>query len=384
MEYNHLEKLLRLKNNFSVKIITGARGTGKTTLLKNFVDTLRSEGVDEREIILIDCAADEQLKNFNRLYELVDEKSLELDKFFLLIDNADCVVGCEKTINALFVGAPAEIYLTASSDCLAEKISALLPNNCDVLKIYPPSLADYAKNFPAEDSAKLLQDYLNCGSSPVTIGASENFMPTILRGLAYEIMFDAMAKNSLQKADLLRMLMRLVAKNVGKPVTLNQLATKLNDFNFSPNVYVLKNYLHSASEFFVKIPCLDLKTGNFLRGIEKIYFVDNGLLRALRNFDDLDETTLIENAVCIELLRRGYRVSFGRFGTMNVKFVGERDGKKIFVQILPAAGNISARRITRPLRALTDDAEKILISTHSEKISDGITNLTPQNFLAGS
>ena len=116
MEQNfYLSKLLKLKDNFSVKIISGVRGVGKTTLLKAFAEELRAEGVVEEEIIFVDCASDERLKNFQTLYGFVEAKTAELEKFFLLADEIDCVAESEKALNALFVGTPAEIYVTASS-----------------------------------------------------------------------------------------------------------------------------------------------------------------------------------------------------------------------------------------------------------------------------
>ena len=110
----------------------------------------------------------------------------------MLIDEVDGVEESEKAINALFVGTPAEIYVTASSEMFIEKISALLPDNCDVLKIYPLSFAEYAKNF---SEAEALSNYLHFGGMPGTLGADKNILPKLLRGMTYEIMFDFVGKN---------------------------------------------------------------------------------------------------------------------------------------------------------------------------------------------
>ena len=379
MENFYLEQLLRLKKNFSIKIITGVRGVGKSTLLKAFTEKLRAEGVASEEIIFIDCAADTRPKNFQRLYDFVVKKTSALEKFFLLIDEADNVVECEKALNALFVGAPAEIYVTSSSGTFAEKISALLPNNCDELKIYPPSFAAFAKNFPSEDSPKLLQKYLHFGSLPVTYGANEKFLQTIA---AYEIIFDLIEKNSLGNAKLFRLMINSLAKNVGKPTSVRKLFIEHTD-----DFYLVRKYRGICSELFIEIPKVDIKAGKILRGVKKFYCVDNGLLRALKDFGDVSETTLMENAVCIELLRRGFDVSFGKFGAMNVSFAATRGDEKIFIQVMPPDGSITARRITRPLRELPDDGEKILISMTPQKMTPkkvfvGIQSVTLEDFLS--
>ena len=372
MEQNfYSEKLLELKNNFSVKIISGVCGVGKTTLLKNFAENLRAEGVAEEEIIFIDCAAQERFRNFQTFYEFVEGRTIDLEKFFLLVDDIDYVAECEKAINALFVGAPAEIYITCSGDTLVEKISALLPDNCDVLKIYPLSFADYAKTFPSKDA---LQNYLHFGGLPETLGAGKNILPKFLRGISYEIMFELIEKNSLQRADILRLLIKSLAQNAGKPINLNQLIERLD---CAPLTF--RNYLSCVAGLFNRIPRLDIKSGNFLIGGEKIYCVDNGILSALA---EVDETTLMENAVYVELLRRGFKVSSGKFGAMNISFVAARDDKKIFIQILPTSG-VSVRKSTRPLRALPEDAEKILITLKREKNFGNIKNIVLRDFLSG-
>ena len=361
MEQNfYLSKLLELKDNFSVKIISGVRGVGKTTLLKAFAEELRAEGVVEEEIIFVDCASDERLKNFQTLYEFVEAKTAELEKFFLLADEIDCVAESEKAINALFVGTPAEIYVTASSEAFVEKISALLPDNCDVLKIYPLSFAEYEKIFPSEDA---LKNYLFFGGLPEVLGADEKFLPRLVRGLTYEIIFDLVEKNSPACAELFRKMLETLAQNVGKPFPLRQL----------PN----KKYFKHCAALFRKIPRFDLKAEKFLAGGEKFYCVDNGILHAL---GQTDENILIENAVCIELLRRGYSVSNGKFGKMNVTFVAERGAEKILVQV-PAASGISLRRNVRPLRELNSDAKKFLITSKREKNFDGVTNIILRDFL---
>lgn len=378
MEQRYLEKLLRLKNNFSVKIITGILGAGKTTLLKDFAENLKASGVADNEIIFFDCAADERPNNFQQLYNLVIKRTATLEKFFLLIDDIDRVTESEKAINALFVGAPAEIYVTVSSDAFAEKISALLPENCDVLKIYPPSFAEYMKIFP-EDTANALQRYLRFGNLYITRGADEKFLPIILRGLTYEIFFNVAAKNSLQKADVFAQIIKLIAQNIGKKINLTELLKILQADNRSFHRNSLKNYLSFIDEFFIKVPRLDIKTGKIFSHCDEIFCADNGLLNALRNFIG-DDTPLIENAVCIELLRRGFKVSRGVFGEMNVSFVAERNDEKIFVQVLPTDGSITPRRITRPFRAMPDDIEKILISMEPVKAT-GAKNITLQDFL---
>ena len=367
MEGNfYLDKLLALRENFSVKIISGLRGVGKSTLLKNFAATLEGE-----EIIFIDCEESPQLKTFQQLYEFIDAKTAELEKFYLLIDEIDRVDEWEKAINALFVGAPAEIYVTGSSYSLAEKISELLPDNCDVLKMYPLSFAEYKKI----SEAATLENYLHFGAMPATFDADKN----ILRGLACEILFDIVEKNSVRNVALFRTVTKFLARNVGNSVNVSEFLKSLGEYTS----YNSSRFAILSTDFglFKKIPRFDVKNGKFLKGGEKFYCADNGLLAGLAR---VDEKIFMENAVCNELLRRGFSVSTGRFGKMNINFVAARDDKKIFIQVMPPDKSVTVRRITRPLRALPDDCEKILISMKpiKTKILEDVKNLTLQEFLS--
>ena len=377
----YLDELFRLKNNFSVKVITGIRDTGKSTLLKNFANELKARGVSEKEIIFIECATIDTLNNFQQLYNLVEEQTVGLEKFFLLVDDIDCVSDSEKAINAFFVGAPAEIYVTSSGETIADKISALLPENCDVLKLYPISFADYKKNFPTENADELLQKYLHFGSLPDTLNIDEKILPIILRGLVYEILFDIAAKNSLQKANIFHLMIKLLSKNIGKTIKPNRLVDEIVNRGFGVHRNSVRAYLNFVDEIFVKVPRLDIKSGNFLKSGERFYCVDNGLLSALRNFDGVTETALLENTVCLELLRRGFKVSCGLLGAMNINFVATRGDRKIFIQVLPTDGTVTIRKITRPLRALPDDCEKLLITLKPVKTFGDIPTVTLKDFL---
>lgn len=367
-----MSRLLTLKNNFSVKVISGVRGVGKSTLLKMFAEELRAEGVVEEEIIFVNCAGDERLKNFRTLYEVVEEQTAELEKFFLLVDEVDCVAEGEKALNALFVGAPAEIYATASNEAFVEKISALLPENCDVLKMYPLSFAECEKNFPSEDA---LKNYLHFGGMPEVVGAREKFLPRLVRGLTYEIIFDLVEKNFLQRAEFFRKMLTTFAQNVGKPLSLNHMLEILGDVGYS---HSNKNYFHLCAALFRRIPRFDIRKEEFLPGADKFYCIDNGILHALAA---VDEDTLAENAICIELLRRGYSVYSGKLGKMSVTFMAVRGREKVFVQVLATSG-LSVRRSTRPLRELTAESKKFLIISKPEKIFDGVTNITLRDFLS--
>lgn len=369
----YLEKLSELEENFSVKIISGVRGSGKTTLLKNFAKKLLAQGVAHDEIIFVECADNPRLKNFQHLYEFVSDMIAHLDRFYLLADDIDRVADWEKAINALFVGAPAEIYVTGSTDALAEKISALLPENCDVLKLEPLPFVEYEKFFPHKKTSTVLKDFLNAGSLPFTADVNKNILPQLLRGLGYEIIFDLVERNSLKGVKTFREMLKHLACNVGTVTNFTRLCEQLKT---TDNVSIRK-YMNIISDagFFKRIPSFDSRT-------EKFYCIDNGLLRALSFSDAVPERILVENAVCIELLRRGANVRFATFGEFTINFVLTDDGEEIFFCVVTS--NLDTKYFADVLPALPTEAKKFLISPSRVKKFRGVSNIILQEFLSGA
>lgn len=367
----YLEKLSELEENFSVKIISGVRSSGKTTLLKNFAKKLLAQGVARDEIIFVECADNPRLKNFQHLYEFVSDMIAHLDRFFLLADDIDRVADWEKAVNALFVGAPAEIYVTGSTDTLAEKISALLPENCDVLKLEPISFAEYGKIFPHKKTSTVLKEFLNAGSLPLTADVNKNILPQLLRGLGYEIVFDLVERNSLTNAKSFREVVKRLTQNVGFATNATRICKQIKTLDYVS----VKKYLDIIFDagLFKRIPSFNSRT-------EKFYCVDNGLLRAL-SFGDVPERILVENAVCIELLRRGADVRFVTFGEFSVNFVLNEGGEKIFFCVVTSSGDV--KEFGDVLPALPTDAKKVLISPSRVKKFREVHNVILQDFLSG-
>lgn len=366
----YLEKLSELQDNFSVKVISGVRGSGKTTLLKNFANKLLAQGAADDEIIFIDCADNPRVKNFQRLYMFVNDMIAHLDRFFLLADDIDRVTDWEKTVNALFVGAPAEIYVTGSTENFAEKLSALLPKNCDVLKLRPLPFAEYRKLFPQNKTATVMKNFLNFGSMPFVAEANKKSLPQMLRGLGYEIVFDLVERHSIKSPIFFRKLIKYLAQNVGAATGVKQLCEQLDLNSFVS----MRKHLDIVTEagLFRRILSFD-------NHAEKFYCIDNGLLRAL-SFGDVPERILVENAVFTEILRRGLDLRFETFGELSGNFVVDGD-KKIFFGVVTSNNDLT--KIIDVLPALAQTSKKVLISLSPLKKFCDADNILLQEFLSG-
>ena len=392
----YLNELLKLKNNFSIKLITGVRGTGKLKLLGEFVDYLKSNGVDESNIIFMDFENTEHLTDFQELYSYVNKKIENLDYVYLLFHGIQKIRDWEKAINALFLGTPSEIYIADSNEkLLTEKLIQMLPNNCDVLKLYPLSFTEYLKSLsldlndldsPESDMDTLLKNYLCFGGMPIMskYPMDENVLERLLAGLLYEsLLKDVVIKYSIRNPYLLQCIMKFLALNSGKSIKLKCLDDYFVSVGQSVTSFTLDNYLNiiNESEIFKKIPRYDLKKSVFVNANECFYCADSGLCNALLDFNSYNETALIKNVVYLELMRQGYDVYSPIIGTMTADFFAVSNEKKLCLQVLPAGEEDSLTKILRPLHKLPDNVDKVVISRNPVRTKKNVKNITVIDFL---
>lgn len=392
----YLDRLLSLKSNFSIKLITGFRGTGKLELLKSFAEYLKSEGVAEEQIIFINFEDVENLTDYQKLYVHVNEKIENLSYAYLLFYSIRQVKDWEKAVNAFFLGAPVEIYIADSNErLLTEKLMHFLPDNCDVIKMYPLSFSEYINSVSVDvndfdssgiDEQSLFEKYLRFGGMPVTskYPVDEKVLQRLLTGLLYEsLLKDVTVRYSVRNSYLFQCMVKFLALNLGNSIKLTELEKYLTEINQLTTSFTIDNYLNIIDEsgFFRKVPRYDLKKGAFVNGNECYYCVDSGICNALLNFNFYNETALIKNVVYLELLRRGYNVSTVRIGTMTADFFAVSDRRELFIQILPTDGTIPHNKLLRPLNKLPNDVDKILISKNPIKLKNDVKNITVTDFL---
>ncbi len=392
----YLEKMLELQKNFSIKLITGFRGTGKTTLLKIFMDHLKFSGVSEEEIVFINFEETESLSNFQQLYMYVNEKIENLDHAYLLFDEIQLVAGWEKAVNAFFLGAPVEIYLTGSNEnVLVNKIAPLLPDNFDIIRVSPLSFSEYAeissKNvqvYENSDVANLaiFRDYLNFGGMPIVAEGTETkkIKERLVAGLYYEAIFkDIIRVYSLRDSDVFNAIMQFLALNIGQPIRPNAINDYLLESNRKTTSFTLENYLKLTDEIglFKKIRRYDIKKDAFLNGAESFYCVDTGICNALLNFSRFDEMALMKNVIFTELWSRGYEIYCARLGKMTIDFLAVSANEEIYIQVLATDKKSSLGKLLRPLHKLPESANKLLISLKPVKLKGSVKNITITDFL---
>lgn len=392
----YLNVLLRLRKNFSVKLITGFRGTGKLELLKMFTNHLKSEGVGEEQIVFINFETTEIYSDFRELYAAVNEKIEKIEYAYLIFYGIHRVKGWEKAVNAFFLGASVEIYIADShEEQLLAKLIPLLPDNFDVIKMYPLSFFSFIQvtsdkthlfDVSTTDIKQLLNKYLRFGgfSDIFSYIFDEKIAQKLLKGVLYEALLkDVTIKYSLRNLSLFQAILKFLAINLGNPIKVKELNDHLKSIGLPTTLFTVDNYLKIADEsgFFKKVKRYDVKNNEILNSGEYFYCADNGLCNAILDFDSFNEMALIKNAVFLQLLRQGYEVYGAKIGTTTVDFFAISDEKKLCIQILPGGEEFSIKKIIKTFQKLPDNVEKLLLSDHLIKIKNNIKNITIADFL---
>ena len=392
----YLKKLLEFKDSFSVKVITGMRGVGKTTLLSMFADTLEKFGVPSEEIIYINFDENDELSDFQKLYEFVNEKIIYLEQAYLLLDEIQQVDGWEKAINAFFVGAPVDIYITSSNTkVLSETFLNLLSEHYELIPMYPLSFNEFLKEMTDEEDREkdfYFNQYLKYGSLPIITKLQEQIevLPTLLLGMYNTIINkDIISFNCIRDAYLLDSMNKFLAINIGMPITPKIIESYLENIGQTTTTYTMNNYLQMINDsgLFHRVARYDIKVQNTINGSEQIYCMDLGIRNALLNFSDIENEAIPENVVYIELLRRGYKVFIGKIGKLKISFVAFKDSKPSYFQVVSQLDTkAKIRKTLYPLQHVNDQYDKTVISMERPKITDynGIKVLYIFDFMNGN
>ena len=376
----YLKNLLSLKDHFSIKVITGIRGVGKTTLLSMFADTLKQQGVSPESIIYINFDEMEEIYDFQQLYEFVNEKIMYLEQAYLLFDEVQRVKGWEKAINAFFVGSPVDIYITGSnSEIISEVFLHLLSNHYELVEMQPLPFNEYLKmvnNKENQNNEFYFQKYLKYGGLPIiTKIQDQNVLPLLLSGIYNTILNkDIIARYCVRDASLMDSLNKFLAINIGKSIIPKKIEDYFSNIGQSTTTYTLDNYLNMINEsgFFKKIKRYDIKNKTTINGSEQFYCADIGIRNVLTNFSDIMENDgILENIVYIELCRRGYDIFIGKINKSKISFVAFKDSKPIYLQVVPTINNkMILKKSVHPLQNIKDQYDKIIITMDTPTVTD--------------
>ncbi len=370
----YLKKMIDAKDTNLIKIITGVRRSGKSTLLLMFKDYLLKNGVKEDNIIHInfESAMYDDIKNYKDLYKYVKEK-IRKEKVYLLLDEVQNVKHWEKAINSFNVDFNIDIYITGSNAyLLSSELSTLLSGRYIEIKMYPLSFKEYLifNDYDNNNLDDKFNEYIKYGGLPAITLIKENndlvlsYLSDIYNSIVKKDIID---RNKIKDTALLENIIKYLANNIGSPISSTKISDYLNSNKIieKSNHQTIDNYLNMLEKSFImfKADRTDIKSKSLLKTLGKYYISDTGIRNIILGFRNIDEGHLLENIVYLELLRRGYRVNIGKSNEYEVDFVAENPHIVKYYQVTQtlATEEIKEREL-RSLENINDNYEKTILT----------------------
>ncbi len=389
---NYLNLLIDAKDTEFIKVITGVRRSGKSTLLLMYKEYLLKNNVSESEIIHInfESAMYDYIRNYKDLYEEIKNK-LSKSKTYILLDEVQNVKEWEKAINSLNVDFDVDIYITGSNAyLLSSELATLLSGRYIEIKMYPLSFKEFLK-FNESDTSNIEEkfyEYLKYGGLPAItqIKDKNNLVMAYLNDIYNTIIKkDIIERNSIKDISLLENIVKYVSANIGSSISANKISDYLNSNKIveNSNHLTIDNYLKMLENAFIfyKADRSDIKSKALLKTLGKYYIADTGLRNIILGFRNIDEGHLLENIVYLELLRRGFKVNIGKTLEYEVDFIAENPDEIKYYQVCQSIKEDSVReRELRSLESIQDNYEKTIL-TMDKSINKDYNGIKVKNII---
>lgn len=370
----YLEKLINAKDTEFIKVVTGVRRSGKSTLLLMFKDYLLNNNVKETSIIHInfESAMYDNITNYKDLYEYIRER-IKNKKTYILLDEVQNVDKWEKAINSLNIDFDVDIYITGSNAyLLSSELSTLLSGRYIEIKMYPLSFEEFLlfNNYDKTDIEDKFYEYLKYGGLPAitSIKDKTDLVMSYLNDIYNTIVKkDIIDRNNIKDIALLENIIKFLATNIGSPISSTKISDYLNSNKIvsKSNHQTIDNYLNMLEKSFImyKADRTDIRNKTLLKTLGKYYISDIGIRNTILGFRNIDEGHLLENIVYLELLRREYKVNIGKTGDFEVDFVAENPNQIIYYQVTKSLYNEEVKnREIRSLESIPDNYEKVILT----------------------
>lgn len=387
---DYLEAIREFQNTKIIKILTGLRRSGKSTLLKLIQKQLLESGVLPEQILEInmELLENEFLKDYHALNQYIIEKLDETHKTYLFIDEIQEVPSFEKVLSSLLVRDDIDIYVTGSnSKMLSGELSTLLSGRYVEIPVYPFSYPEYLRLLEAENknNENSFNDWLLHGGLPYAIGLSDRGWTIYVDGIYNTVLIrDVIQRRKISDVSLLDSLSKYLADNISNAVSSNGIANYLTSSGKKTTANTVDSYLRALTDAYLVYPVdrYDLRGKKIFDRNQKYYFGDTGLRQHLVGDHLRDFGRLLENAVFLELKRRGYRVYTGRLGQEEVDFVAIRGNETHYFQVAASILDEKTReREFRVLEKIQDNFPKTVLSLDSFDFSrDGIRHQNLSDF----
>lgn len=406
----YLDKMIAFQNTELVKVVTGIRRCGKSSLLKLMAAHLKKDGIADSQILEMNFES-YAFKNMNSdiFYEYVKQRIVPDQRMYLFFDEVQRVPGWEDAVSSFRVDFNCDIYVTGSNAyMLSSEYATYLSGRYVEIKMLPLSFREFLyfhgfqiretkstlggvrrrafdKNGEAYEIREIFDAYMRFGGMPgiAEVGLDQEKALVLLEGIyATVIVRDILERENnrgqkkITDPVLLRKIVLFLADNIGSSISVSSIGNTLVNEGLlaegkrkgMPSAHTVQSYVNALLEayFFYEIKRFDIKGKEYLRTLGKYYIVDTGLRNYLLGFRNRDSGHTLESIVYFELLRRGYDVSVGKVDQSEVDFIAVKPDEKIYIQVTESMESDDVRkRELAPLQKIKDNYEKIVLSLHT-------------------
>lgn len=366
----YLNQLISFKDKELIKIVTGIRRCGKSTLFDLYCDYLKSIGIEENQIIRINLEdADFYfVENYIDLYNYINEKLLPDKKNYVFIDEVQNIPKFQKTCDSLYIKKNVDLYITGSNAyLLSGELATLLSGRYVEIKMLPLSFKEYISYVGESDLIMKYNKYLVNSSFPYTLNLqAKQEIRAYLEGIYNSIILkDIATRKKISDISALESIIRFMADNIGNICSSTKIANSMTSAGKKISVPTVESYLTALVDAFVlyKAERYDIKGKQYLNTGAKYYLSDIGLRYYLLGSKKADEGHLLENIVYLELLRRGYEIHIGKVGNNEVDFIAINDMGEEYYQVAYTVQDESTlTRELLPLDNINDHNPKYLLT----------------------
>ncbi len=385
----YMQKLIQWKDRQVIKVVTGVRRCGKSTLLLMFRDFLEKNGVDSKKCISINFEdlRYEELKDYHKLYVYIMEHVTEEGRYYIFLDEIQLVPDFQKAVDSLYLHENVDLYLTGSNAAmLSGELATMLSGRYVEIRMLPLSFREYYE-LVGGDRKEAFNAYYRKGGFPyAALLQEEAIRRDYLMGIYNTVLLkDIVERKRIADVPLLEGIIRFLADNIGNVVSVKKISDSLTSDGRKTTAMTVDGYVQALKDAFILYEAnrYDVKGKQYLRSLEKYYLVDIGLRSLLLGERVRDVGRILENIVYLELLRRGYRVSVGKVDTLEVDFVAESGDERIYYQVSASVLDPATYdREFRPLKRIHDNYPKYVLSMDDLPMGeDGIRQMNIIDFL---
>lgn len=393
----YFERLIGYKDKKIIKVVTGVRRCGKSTLLKMFQDYLLAHEVEQEQIISINFEdfEYESLWDAKALYEYLKEKILPNRMMYLILDEIQNVKDFQRVVDSFFIKENVDIYITGSNSyMLSGELATLLSGRYVRIEMLPFSFSEFVRAHQLEHNLeRAYQSYIETSSFPYAIHleAAQNQIQDYLHSIYDTIILkDVVSRKKITDTMMLESVVRFLADNIGNPLSTKKISDTMISNGRSINVRTVESYISSFMESYIVYQAkrYDIKGKQYLKTMEKYYFVDMGLRSVmLGNRGNTDVGHVLENVIYLELIRRGYEVYIGKMESMEVDFVAKDMQGIKYIQVAASVREKSTlERELRPLQKIADNYPKCIMTLDIDPAADyeGIRRINALDYLMSS